>query len=143
MKFYIHHFYSISLFYKLFHKTTNRIYNLHNNIGSIKCSYDDNEIELIFNPEINDNDDGYHLLDFLTCLEQINASQEGNTQKQKNPHPLKTLPWASWIIARLGGWKGFASQRPPGVIILRLGLERFETLFLGWKLKQDKDVYNR
>jgi len=72
MKFYIHHFYSISLFYKLFHKTTNRIYNLHNNIGSIKCSYDDNEIELIFNPEMNDNDDGYHILDFLTCLEQIN-----------------------------------------------------------------------
>jgi len=81
--------------------------------------------------------------DEVTCLEQINASLEGNTQKQKNPHPLKTLPWASWIIARLGGWKGFASQRPPGVIILRLGLERFETLFLGWKLKQDKDVYNR
>ncbi len=76
MKFYIHHFYSISLFYKLFHKTTNRIYNLHNNTGSIKCLYDSTELELIFNPKINDNDDGFHILDFLTCLEQINEDDK-------------------------------------------------------------------
>ena len=76
MKFYIHHFYSISLFYKLFHKTTNRIYNIHNNIGKIKCLYDSTELELIFNPKINDNDDGFHILDFLTCLEQINEDDK-------------------------------------------------------------------
>jgi hypothetical protein len=76
MKFYIHHFYSISLFYKLFHKTTNRRYELINNIGSIFCKYEECDLELVFNPIINDNDDGYHILDFLTCLEQINEDDK-------------------------------------------------------------------
>jgi hypothetical protein len=33
-------------------------------------------LELVFNPIINDNDDGYHILDFLTCLEQINEDDK-------------------------------------------------------------------
>jgi hypothetical protein len=76
IKFYIHHYYSISLFYKLFHKTTNRIYKLNNNIGSIFCTYNNTKIELIFNPIINDNDDGYHIIDFLACLNQINIDDK-------------------------------------------------------------------
>jgi len=76
MKFYIHHFYSISLFYKLFHKTTNRRYELTNNIGSIFCRYEECDLELVFNPIINDNTDGTHILDFLTCLEQINEDDK-------------------------------------------------------------------
>jgi hypothetical protein len=76
IKFYIHHYYSISLFYKLFHKTTNKNYKLNNNIGSIFCNYNGIELELIFNPILNDNEDGYHILDFLTCLEQINIDDK-------------------------------------------------------------------
>lgn len=76
MKFYIHHFYSISLFYKLFHKTTNRRYELTNNIGSIFCRYEECDLELVFNPIVNDNTDGHHILDFLTCLEQINKDDK-------------------------------------------------------------------
>lgn len=76
MKFYIHHFYSISLFYKLFHKTTNRRYELTNNIGSIFCRYEECDLEMVFNPIINDNTDGHHILDFLTCLEQINKDDK-------------------------------------------------------------------
>jgi len=76
MKFYIHHFYSISLFYKLFHKTTNRRYELINNIGSIFCRYEECDLELVFNPIINDYTDGYHILDFLTCLEQKNEDDK-------------------------------------------------------------------
>jgi hypothetical protein len=51
---------------------------------------------------------------------------EGRTAKQKNPHPGGSLAWASWIIARLGGWKGYASESPPGPITMRHGLIRFE-----------------
>jgi hypothetical protein len=76
IKFYIHHYYSISLFYKLFHKTTNRIYKLNNNVGSIFCNYNEHNLELIFDPIINDNTDGRHILDFLTCLEQINQDNK-------------------------------------------------------------------
>ena len=66
---------------------------------------------------------------------------EGKTEKQKNPHSRDNLAWATWLIARLGGWKGFASQRPPGVIILRMGLQRFHAIFEGWRIA--KDVYKR
>jgi len=41
----------------------------------------------------------------------------------------------------LGGWKGYASQRPPGVIIIHDGWIRFHTLFEGWAIA--KDVYKR
>lgn len=76
IKFYIHHYYSKFLFYKIFHKTTNRNYKLNNNIGSIFCTYNNTKIELIFNPIINDNDDGYHIIDFLACLNQINIDDK-------------------------------------------------------------------
>lgn len=68
------------------------------------------------------------------CLQELLRTLEGNTEKLKNPHPDYLLRWACWIIARLGGWKGYKSQRPPGVVTLKRGLQRFEILYLGWKL---------
>jgi hypothetical protein len=44
------------------------------------------------------------------------------------------LAWATWIIARLGGWSGYKSQKPPGITTLSRGLEQFESTFFGWKL---------
>ena len=51
------------------------------------------------------------------CLEQIAPTLDGNTEKQRNPYPSGSLAWASWVIARLGGWTGYQSQRPPGIRI--------------------------
>jgi hypothetical protein len=75
----------------------------------------------------------------IECLEKLGGQLNGNTPKQSNPHATHSLKWAFWIIARLGGWSGFASQRPPGVITLHNGLQRFNTIFIGWKVA--KDVY--
>ncbi|MEZ4991434.1 MAG: IS4 family transposase [Saprospiraceae bacterium] len=58
-------------------------------------------------------------------LQQVNERLQGNTAKQKNPFPQDRLSWASWIIARLGGWKGYQSQKPPGPITMKNGLDRF------------------
>ncbi len=69
-----------------------------------------------------------------SCLEKLCPRMEGNTGKMKNPHPDRTLPWASWIIARLGGWKGYQSQRPPGVITFKRGLDRFKAIYFGQSL---------
>jgi hypothetical protein len=79
--------------------------------------------------------------DQLSCMEDLLVRFEGKTEKQKNPYPRNNLAWATWMIARLGGWKGFASQRPPGVIILRMGLQRFHAIYEGWTIA--KDVYKR
>lgn len=68
------------------------------------------------------------------CLERLNERFEGSTEKQRNPHLKEELGYGAWVIARLGGWKGYASQRPPGVITMKRGLERFETILLGYSL---------
>lgn len=68
------------------------------------------------------------------CLERLNEQLEGNTEKQRNPYQKNELGFGAWVIARLGGWKGYGSQRPPGVITFKRGLERFETILLGFSL---------
>jgi len=61
---------------------------------------------------------------------------EGKTIKQKNPYPSENLSWASWIIARLGGWNGYKNERP-GPNTMGWGLQRFQGIFDGWKLIKD------
>lgn len=58
-------------------------------------------------------------------LQQINPKLEGNTLKQKNPHPPDSLAFAAWVIARLGGWKGYKTHRPPGIKTMSRGLIAF------------------
>ena len=71
----------------------------------------------------------------IECLETLNNKLEGKTEKQKNPYPKNSLPRASWIIARLGGWKGFYSNdRPPGNKTFAWGLEKFEMIMEGYTL---------
>lgn len=68
------------------------------------------------------------------CLQQINQQYQGCTKKQINPYKQNSLLWAKWIIARLGGWKGYASQRVPGPITIKRGLDKFVNIFNGWCL---------
>ena len=70
----------------------------------------------------------------MRCLEQLNKKLEGRTLRQQNPYQAQELGYGAWIIARLGGWKGYESQRPPGVITIKRGLQRFETIFVGFSL---------
>lgn len=62
---------------------------------------------------------------------------EGKTEKQKNPHPRLTLAWAAWIVARLGGWKGYASERPPGPITMIRGQKEFASIARGYWLARN------
>ena len=61
----------------------------------------------------------------ILFLEVLNQKLQGQTEKLRNPHLKENLAWASWIIARLGGWKGYQSQRPPGTITFKRGLESY------------------
>jgi len=75
--------------------------------------------EFVFSPEEID------------ALKAINKTVQGKTALQKNHHPTNTLAWAAWIIAKLGGWSGYASHRPPGPITFHMGLARFQILVTG------------
>jgi len=75
------------------------------------------------------------------CLEVQSKKLEGKTEKLKNPHRKSTLRYATWVIARLGGWKGYASERKPGLTTLWIGLEKFHYIYLGWI--SGKDVSTR
>ena len=78
----------------------------------------------------------------LIFLIVVLSSVNGKTTKQQNPYEKQNLSWASWIIARLGGWNGYARERPPGPITMYEGLEQFKILFKGWQMAQ-KDVCTR
>jgi len=65
-------------------------------------------------------------------MKKISSQYKGRTKKQKNPHKDGTLNWAAWIIARLGGWKGYSSQRRAGPITMYEGLKKFYIQYAGW-----------
>lgn len=73
----------------------------------------------------------------IQCMQLVNKMLQGKTIKLQNLNNPTKLKWATWIIARLGGWKGYESQGPPGIIVLKRGLDKFSSIFYGWKLARD------
>ena len=72
----------------------------------------------------------------LPLLNLLSIKNEGKTIKQKNPNSPYSLKWTAWIIGRLGGWKGYKSERPPGPITMRNGLNEYYAIKKGWQLSQ-------
>jgi DDE family transposase len=70
--------------------------------------------------------------DEIEVLDAINKRMYGTTKLQSNPHRQQTIAWAAWIIARLGGWTGYRSHRPPGPITFHNGLAQFQIFALGY-----------
>lgn len=66
-------------------------------------------------------------------LEAVSSQLEGKTALQKNPHPKGTLAFASWVMARLGGWTGYYGK--PGPKVMRIGLEAFQRIKFGATLR--------
>jgi hypothetical protein len=84
--------------------------------------------------------------DEIAFIEALQPRLQGRTEKQQNPHPHGTLGHAAWTIARLGGWNGYASERPPWAITMHNGLQRFDAMLQGWLLANDpirQDVCRR
>lgn len=73
----------------------------------------------------------------LKCLNYQIIMLEGKTEKLKNPYKDKDLKRYVWAIARLGGWKGYASERKPGITTLWIGIQKFNSIMQGWKLFED------
>ena len=64
----------------------------------------------------------------LALLERLDVKYQGKTVLQQNPHDKRSLAWAAWLIARLGGWDGYPSSKPAGPITFKHGLEQFYAL---------------
>jgi hypothetical protein len=73
----------------------------------------------------------------LECLSHLCKDYEGNTEKQKNPFKENTIQWVIWIISRIGGWKGYKSQRKPGATTIMNGLSEFYKIYRGWVIGKD------
>ena len=82
----------------------------------------DIQLEEVFNQEEQD------------ALSKILPKLQGETVSLKNPHPEGQLSWAAWIIARLGGWKGYRSSSPPGMKTYKRGLDRFNAMVWAWHI---------
>jgi len=91
--------------------------------------------------ESRDGKNNRHAMDLFTkdelsLLLLLCKKLEGKTEKQKNQHAKNSMAWASWIIARLGGWNGYRSESAPGTIVMLRGLQKFELQYEGWLLAQ-------
>ena len=69
---------------------------------------------------------------FASALERLSKKLEGKTLRQKNPHPLGSLAFVSWIAARLGGWNCY--YKPPGPKTMREGWNRLAATLEGYAL---------
>lgn len=68
-------------------------------------------------------------------MQALSRKLEGKTVKQKNPHHLDDLAYATWVIARLGGWTGYYGK--PGPAVIRYGLDRFNAIKIGAEIAKD------
>lgn len=89
-----------------------------------------------------DPEEGQYLEDVFTdeqirVLELMNKKLQGKTYKLQNNNDPKRTKWATWVIGRIGGWKGYDSEGPPGVIILKKGLDRLAFIIEGTQLIKD------
>ena len=69
----------------------------------------------------------------IQTLVVLGPTLEGTTGRQQNHHPMRSLAWAAWIIARLGGWNCY--YKPPGPITFRRGMEQFYPIHRGRQLE--------
>lgn len=72
----------------------------------------------------------------MEFMQKINLTVEGATEKQRNPHPPNSMAYATWVIARLGGWSVYNKKRPPGPITIMNGLVQFQIAFKGYSLRE-------
>lgn len=75
---------------------------------------------------------------FAGALERISKNLEGNTERQKNPHPPGSLAFVAWIAARLGGWNCY--YKPPGPKTMRIGWNRLAATLEGYALATQGQV---
>jgi hypothetical protein len=81
------------------------------------------EASIAFSPE-----------EIVFAEEVYNRKYKGKTRKQQNLYKKGSLARMAYIIARIGGWKGYRSTTLPGPITFICGLEEFDKMYEGYTL---------
>jgi len=71
------------------------------------------------------------------CVEELMVQWEGKTARQKNPFAPGSLRRCVWLLARMGGWKGYEHNRHPGITCLWHGVQFFAAAMQGWIIKRN------
>lgn len=66
----------------------------------------------------------------IDAVAAIGRTFEGATKPQQNPFEHGSLAWLSWIVARMGGWKGY--YRSPGPKTMAKGWDRLAEQLNGY-----------
>jgi Transposase DDE domain len=69
---------------------------------------------------------------FALPIQLLSRDLEGNTPRQKNPHPSGSLAFLAWVVARLGGWNCY--YKPPGPKTMRIGWNQLAPTLAGYTL---------
>jgi hypothetical protein len=72
---------------------------------------------------------------FAPALLSLSQKLEGKTERQKNPHPPRSLAFLAWIVARLGGWNCY--YKPPGPKTMRYGWNQLAATLQGYALAME------
>ncbi len=72
------------------------------------------------------------------CAEAIMSRYEGKTKAQNNPYRKGSMRHYLWLIAHLGGWKGFASEAKLGPITMRRGFQCFAQMYEAWTIFKEQ-----
>ena len=74
---------------------------------------------------------------FTPALDRLSRKLEGQTERQKNPHPKGSLAFLAWIAARLGGWNCY--YKPPGPKTMKTGWDRLAAMLEGYALASHEE----
>ena len=70
--------------------------------------------------------------DQIDAVAAISAAKQGGTERQRNPWARGSLPWLSWVVARLGGWNCYGKK--PGPKTMADGWHRLSHMIEGFHL---------
>ena len=88
---------------------------------TLKRAYDEQDEAVPASHMFDDDEQELLSLEMERIHQRSPKAKDGN-----NPFREHSLPWAAWIIARLGGWSGYLSAHGrPGYITMKRGLDVF------------------
>ena len=104
---------------------------------TLKRAYDEQDEAVPASRMFNDNEQELLSLEMERLHQRSPKALDG-----RNPFREHSLPWAAWIIARLGGWSGYVKAHGrPGYITMKEGLDRFNQHLEIITFAKARDVY--